>query len=191
MKKTLYSLDGAIKKDINFKKIDLLNSQNVEQVLEEITDGNIIYAKKDVGIYCQIVTLGEKIDNRPRYNLYGRVWVFDKNIYVATEKDTNTDTRKLFYTDGQIELVRGERFVDNYVIANKKWDLYKLVCAKQKFMTIDKNIYFKTNYGDLLFAPIGTKICIDRAEERDFFIVPNSFFKVAYTVIDVDAKNEN
>ena len=186
MKRTLYSLDGAIKKEIVFKRVDFLNSTNITALLKTITDNRIILAKKDVSVYSALVTLGEKVDTRIRYNLYGRVWTFDTDIHEVTIKDSGTDTRKIFYTDGEMELVKGEIFEDNYSLVSKKWELYKKNCSVQKFLTITKNIYFKTNYGDILFAPIGTKLCIDGIHARDFYVVSNSRFKVAYTIIDVE-----
>ena len=186
MKRTLYTLDGAIKKEIVFKKVDLLNAKNINTLLKTITDNKIILAKKDVSVYAALVTLGEKVDTRVRYNIYGRVWTFDNKMHEVTVKDSGTDTRKIFYTDGQMELVKGEIFEDNYILVNKKWELYKKNCDVQKFLTITKNIYFKTNYGDILFAPIGTKLCIDGIFDRDFYVVSNSRFKVAYSIIDVE-----
>ena len=166
--------------------MDLLNAKNINTLLKTITDNKIILAKKDVSVYAALVTLGEKVDTRVRYNIYGRVWTFDNKMHEVTVKDSGTDTRKIFYTDGQMELVKGEIFEDNYILVNKKWELYKKNCDVQKFLTITKNIYFKTNYGDILFAPIGTKLCIDGIFDRDFYVVSNSRFKVAYSIIDVE-----
>ena len=184
MNKKLYSLDGYSNIVIDFKRVDLVSCEDINEMLNSITDHNVIVAQRDVSVYAAPAVLNEKIDDRKRCNLFGRVWLLTDDFYIVEEKDVATDSMVVYYSDGQATVVRGERFQDGYELINDEWQLYKPIDVERKFMTITENVYFKTVWGEIILAPAGSKICIDRVEDREFFVVTNSFFKVAYRVID-------
>lgn len=188
MIKTFYSLDGVTKRDINFTKVNLVETKDILATLGEITDGKIFYAKKGVSVYVSPAVLGDMIDTRKRFSLYGKVLLFDKDKQIVEERDVQTNSKVIFYTDGQVELIRGEKFDECYKLENKEWELYKPLDTVKKYLTVTQNIYFQTSYGDIIYAPIGSKLCIENLEQRDFFVVTNSFFKVAYQEIETSDK---
>ncbi len=174
------SLDGISTLELEFSKVDLLGTENIKETLSDIIDGNIFYAKKDISVYVSNARQRESIDSRQRFSLNGKVYLLTEEKYKVTEMDEEAYSKVIHYTDGQEALVKGGRFDQDYELEVKDWDLFKPIDTPKKFSTITKNVYFKTPWGERVFAPKGSKICIEYAETRDFFIVTNSLFKVAY-----------
>lgn len=183
MKKIIYSIDGYSELEIDFQKVDLTGTNDLTSLLREISDGVVISAKKDVSVYATPVLLGSKVDTRMRFNLHGRAYVFDKNIRKITERDVITNSKMILYTDGQTVVLKGEKFEEMYKLENKVWELYKPIDFAKKYITIKKNIYYKTPWGEIIYAPTGSKLCVEYANNRDFFIVTNSLFRMAYREI--------
>ncbi len=184
MFKTVYSLDETDKKSIEFKKIDIVGTDDLISLLKEISNNKIILAKKDVSVYAIPARLGEQVDIRTRFNLNGRIYTFKRNKRVIDEKDVATNAMIVSYTDGQSKIIKGEQFESMYKLENKNWELYKPNDTAKKFVTITQNVWFKTPWGEEVFAPIGSKLCVEFLATRDIFIVTNSLFKVAYNIVN-------
>ena len=184
MKKKLFSIDGYSEIEVDFEKVDLIGCNDLTSLLKDISDGLVVKAKKDVSVYATPVNLGDELDTRKRYSMHGRVYAFEKEKRKITSRDIETFSMMLLYTDGETLVLKGENFESLYRIDNKSWDLYKPIDKAKKYLTLKKNICFTTIWGEEVFAPVGSKLCIENKDERDFFIVSNSFFKVAYTKLD-------
>ncbi len=189
MRKTIYSIDGFTEKNIDFEKIDLVGTDDIKALLKEISDGTVFTAQKNVGVYATKASVGQVLDLRMRFSHNGRAYALKKQKYVVQEKDVSSDSMIISYTF----LVKGDTFKNNYSLDSLEWDLYKPNDIAKKYTTLTKNIYFKTPWGEYVYAPLGSKLCIEYASTRDFFIVSNSLFKEAYNIIgtqeDIDEQN--
>lgn len=193
VRKAIYSIDGYTEKIIDFEKIDLIGTDDIKALLKDISDGTVFIAQKNVGVYATKASVGQVLDLRMRFSQNGRVYALKKQKYVVQEKDVSSESMMISYPDGQTFLVKGDTFKNNYSLDSLEWDLYKPNDIAKKYTTLTKNIYFKTPWGEYVYAPLGSKLCIEYASTRDFFIVSNSLFKVAYNIIgtqeDIDEQN--
>lgn len=183
MKKKIYSPDGYSELEVEFEKVDLIGANDLTALLKDISDGIVLSAKKDVSVYATPVILGSEVDTRMRFNLHGRAYVFEKSKRKITERDVVTNSKMILYTDGQTVVLKGEKFEELFTLENKDWELYKPVDYAKKYITLKKNVYYKTLWGEIVFAPMGSKLCVEFARNRDFFIVTNSLYRMAYREI--------
>ena len=80
------------------------------------------------------------------------------------------------------QIVKGEIFEEIYILVDKVWQLYSYIDKPKKYVTVTKHFCLKSPWGEIIYAPTGSKLCVEFIDEREFFVVSNSFFKSAYNV---------
>lgn len=170
--------------ELDFEEIDIIGAKDINAVLQEITDGNIITAQKTAVVSARAPQLGEEVDTNPRCVIDGKTYTFSETKRVITEKDIELNSVLVKNPDGEEYVLKGEKFVRTY---DEVEGGYQPVDMPRKFVTITKNISFKAPWGEKMFAPKGSKLCIQNLDSRDVYSVTNSAFDSTYQEIE----NEN
>ena len=64
--------------ELEFKEVDLVGAENIHEVLEQVSDNNIVYAKKNAVVSAKPAVLGEEVDTNPRCEINGKVYTFSE-----------------------------------------------------------------------------------------------------------------
>ncbi len=191
MIKKFYSLDGINQTEFEFQKVDLINSADIVALLKEFTDGQVLVAKRDKSVYVLKAEEGKEVDNRQRYDIGGRSYVLKKDLKTIDKRDVELNSMLALYTNGFTKVIKGEKFQDVYELTDELWGMYTPIDDDKKYLKITKNVYFYTLWGEIIYAPRGSYLCIENINMREFFIVSNSYFEIAYTIKERLGKLEN
>lgn len=173
---------------LEFEEIDIVGAKDINAVLQEVTDGNVITAKKSAVVEARRAVLGEEVDTSPRCKIDGKVYLFSETKRVVSQKDSDLDSVLVKNPDGEAYVLKGEKFAKSYT---KTEEGYKAIDTEKKFVTVTKNICFKAPWGEMMFAPKGSKLCIEYLDSRDVYSVTNSAFESTYKLTNTEIANEN
>lgn len=164
--------------ELEFKKIEIIDAEDINSVIACVTDGKVIYAKKTAVVTAQLARLGQKVDTTPRCIIDGNVYVFSETKRVICQKDIDDNSVLIQNPDGECYVIKGEKFAKLYKPCDGG---YQTDDSLKKFVTITENICFKAPWGEMLFAPKGSKLCIEYIQSRDIYTVTNSAFQSTYS----------
>ena len=173
----LYSTGNYGDIDVNFKKVELINCENIIDKLKSFTDGEVVIAKMDKNVTIEPVNMGETIDLRKRCSIKNKIYAFGSSIKKVDGTDVQNRLLKVTQSDGETYLLKNEKLVEQYTIVDKYKDLYKPKDIPKAWMRVSKNIYFKSPWGEFIFAPKGSMICIENYKAREFFVVTNTTYR--------------
>lgn len=169
--KTFYALGDYDDIEVEFKEIDLIGSENLEKLLNEVTDGKVIFDLKNVCVKARRAILGETVDTSPRCVINGRVYYFSETKKVVTQKDIDDECMIVTNPLGEEYIVKGEKFKNTY--KNLGNGSFQPVWEEKKFVTVTENICFKAPWGEMIFSPKGSKLCVEYLKTRDIYSVTN------------------
>ena len=182
MIKKFYSVGGTSQIDIEFQKVDFINSTDIFSLIKDFSDGFVFTAKRAKSVYMTPAKIEEKIDNRDRFEISGRTYVFKTEMRQVSQRDIETRSMIALYNNGYKQIYKGEKFEENFILTDEIWGMYTPVDYEKKFVKVKKHIYFQTLWGEMIYAPKGSFLCIENLKMREFFIVPNTYFKLSYLV---------
>ncbi len=178
MKKTLYSINPQ-----EYPNIEIDFVETTANGARSYTTGQVVEAKKTAEV--QAVRLKEEtiVDTRVRAVVDGKVYVFEETknkapagAIVITNPDGEQYVIKDKFKDGQLIKSAIDQFNDKY-IKTKTGFVSKE--GLRHFMTITQNITFKASWGEQVFAPAGSMLCIEYGEGEEYSVT-NSAFKSTY-----------
>lgn len=173
----LYSTGNYGDIDLVFKKLELINCENIIDKLKSFTSGEVVTAKMDKCVMIEPVNLGETIDLRKRCSIKNKIYAFGSNIKKIDNVDVENMVLKVIQEDGEIYLLKKEKLADLYETVDKYKDLYRPKDTPKAWTKITKNVYFKSPWGELIFAPKGSMLCIENFMTREFYVVTNTTYQ--------------
>lgn len=184
---TLFACGDYPNIEVEFKEVDMVGTDDIYKLLEEVTDSKVIHAQKDVVVSARPAVLGEEVDTRPRCVIDGKVYTFSETMRTISQKDIDSQSMLVQNPDGEVYVVKGEKFARTYQQENE--GEYRPVDGEKKFVTITENICFKAPWGEMTYAPAGSKLCIEYLSSRDVYSVTNSAFDSTYQEAESEAGN--
>lgn len=178
MKKILYSINPQEYPniEINFVETTSVDARNY-------TTGQVVQAKKIAEV--QAIQLKEEtvVDTKVRTVVDGRVYVFEETTnkapagaIVITNPDGEQYVIKDKYKDGQLVKSALEQFNSKYERTNTGFVSTE---GYRHFMPITENITFQASWGEQIFAPKGSMLCVEYGEGKEYSVT-NSAFKSTY-----------
>lgn len=186
-KVTLYAQGDYPNIEVDFKEVDIVGAEDVGSVLAEVTDGKIITAKKDVTVQAEPAQLGQEVDTNPRAIVDGKAYTFSETKQVIQQKHLDAGSVLVHNPDGEVYVVKGEKFAKTYEATE---DGYRPVDGPKKFVTVTEDICFKAPWGEMIYAPKGSKLCVEYLESRDVYSVTNSAFNSTYKEVEQNDEAE-
>ena len=126
-----------------------------------------------------------------RYQIGGRSYVLKNELKKVNKRDVELDSMLACFNNGFTLIIKGEKFKESFKQTDEVWEMYAPIDENKKYIKINKNIYFMTLWGEIVIAPKGSFLCIENLKMREFYIVPNSYFKQAYTIKEELGKIDN
>lgn len=173
--------------ELEFKEVDLVGAENIHEVLEQVSDNNIVYAKKNAVVSAKPAVLGEEVDTNPRCEINGKVYTFSETKRVIAQKDLDNNSVLVQNPDGEVYVVKGEKFAKTYEACEVG---YRAVDSEKKFVTVTENICFKAPWGEMIYSPKGSKLCVEYLDSRDIYSVTNSAFNATYAEVEMNFEAE-
>ena len=188
MKATLYAVSkGEPNIEIEFREVDLVGAENLEELLKEVTDCKIITAKKSCEVSARRAEVGQVVDTRPRVNVNGKVYTMSETKRTITQEDVDKNSMLVTNPDGEVYVVKGEKFERTYSFEHDSSDgeaIFRPIDDAKKFVTVTEDISFKAPWGETIFAPKGSKLCVEYLDSRDIYSVTNSAFESTYKEVE-------
>ncbi len=169
--KTFFALGDYENLEVEFKEIDLIGSDNLEKLLSEVTDGKVIYDLKSVCVKARKAKLGEIVDTSPRCVIDDRIYYFKETQKVVTQKDVDNQSMIVTNPLGEEYVVKGQKFKDSY--KDLGGGAFQPIWEEKKFVTVTENICFKAPWGEMIYSPKGSKLCVEYLKSRDIYSVTN------------------
>ena len=91
--------------------------------------------------------------------------------------DIQNKVWKVIQEDGETYLLKNERLTELYETVDKYRDLYKPKDTPKMWTRVTKNVYFKSPWGEIVFAPRGSMLCVENYDTREFFVVTNTTYR--------------
>lgn len=175
--------------EVDFREVDLIGAEDVYAVLTEITDGNVVRASKNARVQARPAVLGEVVDTRPRCVVDGKVYFLEETQQTIAQKHIDKESVVVANPDGETYVVAGDKFVKKYEATGD--GSYMAIEGPKKFVTVTENICFKAPWGEMIYSPAGSKLCIEYLDSRDIYSVTNSAFESTYQETEMDDADEN
>ncbi len=188
MKLKLYAQGDYEDIELDFKEVDLVDAEDINAVLSEISDGAIIYAKKSALVKARPAVIGESVDTRPRCVINDKVYTLSETMQTIQQKHIDNISVVVQNPDGEMYVVKGEKFAKTYDAVDGG---FMAVDSAKKFVTVTENICFKSPWGEMIYSPVGSKLCVEYLDSRDIYSVTNSAFEATYQETDMENANEN
>lgn len=180
MKKVLYSINPQEYPDI---ELDFIETTAPES--RNYTTGQVVKAKKTAKVMATKLNEETVVDTRVRTVVDGRVYVFEETTnkapagaIVITNPDGEQYVIKDKYKDGQLVKSASDQFdakyarIDNGFVSKE---------GARHFMPVTENITFKASWGEQIFAPAGSMLCIEYGKGEEYSVT-NSAFKSTYEI---------
>lgn len=188
MIKTLRAKGNYPDIEVDFKEVDLVGAENVEAVLAQVTDMKVVTAQKTAVVQARPAVLGEKVETNPRCEIGGYIYILGETEQEIQQKHVDRGDVIVENPDGELYVVNGQKFPKKYDAVE---DGYKPVDGPKKFVTVTEDICFKAPWGEMIFSPKGSKLCVEYIDSRDIYSVTNVAFDVTYQGIDIADEDEN
>lgn len=180
---TLFAQGDYPNIELEFKEVDFVGANDIAKVLAEVTDGKVVYAQKDCIIQVRVPVLGQKVDTNPRCIVDEKVYTFSETCREISQKDIDNNSILVQNPDGEIYVVKGEKFAKTYQEVEGG---YRAVDSAKKFVTITEDICFKAPWGEMMYAPKGSKLCVENIDSRDVYSITNSAFEATYKEVEME-----
>ena len=190
VKKTLYSVNPDEYPDI---EVEFEEYGSPAEILEDATEGEVIYAKKTVPVQVRYAKVGEVVDTRPRVMYEGRVYTFSE-VTRKIESDTKNGEKLVIVTNPD-----GEEYLQPESKSRSKYQLdgveigYEPQTVEPKgnvlvgFKRITKNVTVNV-WGDPWYVTAGGCVTNDA---NDCYPITNEAFAKTYTQVQEKTKNAN
>lgn len=171
----------------DFIEVDLNGAENALELLAKYTDGNIIFAQKTRRVHARPVLLGETVLTAPLATIGERVCKISETSQIVTMDHVTRGDMVVTNPDGEEYIVKGSKFAKIYThIGN---GVYLPQGEVKPFVTTIADICFKASWGELQFAPKGSKLCV--ADMNDIYSVTDIAFESTYERVQNVHANEN
>ncbi len=177
----LYAVGDYPDIELNFKKEELINCQNIYAKLKSFTSGYVIRAKMAKTVIIDPVDIGEILDLRKRCEVKNKMYAFGADIRKINELDVENKRLKITQTDGEKQILPREKLQDLYKMVDKYKSEYVPIDEYKSYTKITKNVYFKTPWGEIVFAPKNSMLCIEYVATREFYVITNSTYDSLFT----------
>lgn len=180
MKKVLYSINPQEYPDI---EIDFV--ETTAAGARKFTTGQIIEAKKTAEVQATQLKEETVVDTRVRTVVDGKVYVFEETTNKAPAGAiviTNPDGEQYVIKDkfdkntGDLIKSASEQFNSKYQRTDTGFVSTE---GSRHFMSITENITFQASWGEQIFAPAGSMLCIEYGEGEEYSVT-NSAFESTY-----------
>lgn len=185
MKKEYSALNGE-KIQCDYVEIDFLGGDAVD-LLARYTDGEFIYARKTREVVAQPVKEGQVVETKPLATISGQTCIISETTQVVTDEHVARGDMLVTNPDGEQYIVKGPKFQKIYTQVSD--GVYKPQGETKAFLTTTTNICFKASWGEVQFAPKGSKLCV--SDLGDIYSVTDSAFDATYEIENQPQENEN
>lgn len=174
--------------EVDFKEVDLVGAKNVQEVLTQVADMKVVTACKTAIVQARPVRLGEKIETNPRCEIGGYLYILGETVQEIQQKHVDRGDVVVENPDGELYVINGEKFPKKYDAVEGG---YRPVDSAKKFVTVTEDICFKAPWGEMIFSPKGSKLCVEYIDSRDIYSVTNTAFDVTYNQVEIADEDEN
>lgn len=182
MIKKFYSLNGNDQLELEFERVDFVNTDDIISLIKDLAFDKVLVAQRDKSVFFIPAKEGDEIDNRDRFEIAGRTYVLNKSLNKVSKRDIDTKSMVALFNNGFNLIYKGEKFKENFILTDEVWGMYSPIDFEKKFVKLKKNIYFSSLWGETIFAPRGSFLCVENIKMREFFVVSNTYFSIAYSV---------
>ncbi len=172
----LYAVGSYSDLELSFKKVELINCDNILEKLKSFTNGEVVSAVMDKPVMIEPVNFGEMVDLRKRCSIKNKIYAFGSNVKKIDGIDLQNKILKVVQRDGEIQLLKNEKLNELYEVVDKYRDLYKPKDTPKMWTRVTKNVYFKSPWGEYIFAPIDSMMCVENFATREFVVVTNTTY---------------
>ena len=163
---------------VEFEEVDIVGSADIRQTIKTVSDCKVVRAKKDVVVKAVPAKAGDVVDTRPRVMVDGKLYAFGETKQTITEKHVEAGAMLVQNPDGEVYVVKGEKFAKTYEsLGNGQ---YSPKDSTKKFVKINKNICFKAPWGEMVYAPKGSMLCVEYIDTKDVYSITNAAFAATY-----------
>lgn len=174
MKKILYSINPQ-----EYPDIELDFAETTAVGARSYTTGEVIEAKKTAKVKATQLKEETVVDTRVRTVVNGKVYVLEETTNTApagaiviTNPDGEQYVIKDKYKNGQLVKSALDQFNDKYAISDSGFVSTE---GSRHFMLIAENITFKASWGEQIFAPAGSMLCIEYGEGEEYSVTNSAF----------------
>ncbi len=178
MKKILYSINPQEYPDIEVDFVETTASE-----ARNFTTGQVVEARKTAEVSATQLQEETVVDTRVRTVVGGKVYVFEETTNKAPQGSiviTNPDGEQYVIKDkikdGQVVKSAVEQFNSKYT---RTQNGFVSTEGSRHFMPITENITFKASWGEQIFAPAGSMLCIEYGMGEEYSVT-NSAFNSTY-----------
>lgn len=182
MKRTLYSLNPEEYPNI---KIDFI--ETTAKGARNFSNGEIIKAKKTAIVQAERLKEDTVVDTRVRTIIDGKTYVFDETKNIAPAGAiviTNPDGEQYVIKDKQkddVVITALEQFESKYTRTENG---FLSTEGARNFLKLNEHVTFTASWGEQMFAPAGSMLCIEYGEGEEYSVT-NSAFASTYKKIEL------
>ncbi len=188
IKKILYSLNPSEYPDI---EVEFQEFKTSVDILEQATEGPVIYAKKTVPVKARYAKVGEVVDTRPRVIYEDKMYTFNEVTRTVDSETGKDGSRMVIITNPD-----GEEYLQPETKTRAKYEVDELSDKPTQIVPKGNVTSFKrikvnatiNLWGEPWFVTAGGYVTTDK---NDCYPITNAAFEKTYAPINEQSKNNN